>query len=91
MKKLISLLLCALMIMSLSLTAFAIPPENEGINPMSSYAVQHEHSGPAYDATCNGTMQTWRCICSSCGKHFTMSVKCPRGPHSPHHCEALPV
>lgn len=35
MKKFMSLLLCALMVMSLTLTAFAIPPEAPGTEPMS--------------------------------------------------------
>ena len=90
MKKIAAFFLCTLMVMSLSLPAFALTPDATGTEPVSPHSVSHTHSGFPYSATCNGTTQTWYCKCS-CGAYFTQTRTCPAGPHSPHHCEALPI
>ncbi len=90
MKKFISILLCALMVMSLFATVFAAPVPNGGTEVMSPYSARHTHSGFPYNATCNGTTQTWYCKCS-CGAYFIETHPCPAGPHNPGHCERLPI
>lgn len=150
MKKLISLILCALTIMTLSLTAFATPApvdkSGETMSPAGSnkpsaevqstcahswgyvrtvyngyvwrsnstcalevchklrcnicniatkdefeYMDPASHSGSVYAASCSGTVQTWHCTCSRCGGHFTKTITCPGGPHTPGYCKVLPV
>lgn len=150
MKKFTSFFLCALTIMTLSLTAFAAPaPDGKSGETMSgsnkpsaevqatthtciggetvgytwdthisyinndtcgrrgyiykrcvicgdvvteiSYTDTASHSGSVYAASCSGTVQTWHCTCSKCGGHFTKTITCPGGPHTPGYCKVLPV
>ena len=84
MKKLVSLLLCALMVMSLFATAFAAS--------VAPRAGCNHYGGTLYSATCNGTTQTWYYRnCAGCGGHYTESYRCLAGPHNPARCDALPI
>ncbi|MBD5099031.1 MAG: hypothetical protein HDT35_05705 [Clostridiales bacterium] len=91
MKKLISLFLCALMVMSLFATAFAAPI-GSGIEPVSPYSVTDEHIWTLYNATCNGTKQTWYYICAhaGCNAHKSEVHACPGAGHSSA-CHWLPI
>ncbi len=96
MKKFISILLCALMVMSLFATVFAAPVPSGGTEVMSPHGAcnhtQHGGTGTLYMSTCNGTMQTWYYrSCTGCGGTYTCFVRCPAAPHNPGHCERLPI
>lgn len=141
MKKMISLVLCALMAASLCLTAFAVdaPGGEAGIDPQSScphterismdasvdkgtfvnqgdgtcanpsfnkekctacgkiffaytpiYVNATAHSGSPYQASCNGTTQTWHCNCGRCGAYYVETHTCYAPSHK-NGCPALPV
>lgn len=102
MKKLISLFLCTLMILSLFATAFAVPPEgNDGetlngasttqpdTEPTSTHSGSDAHNWILYDSKCNGTMQTWYYRCH-CGAHTTEEYRCPGAVHGAA-CHWLPI
>ena len=95
MKKLISLLLCALMVSSLSLAAFAVPAPGNGVGEVLSPCATCSHTqngtGVLYSATCNGTTQTWYFRCANCHRTYTVHYTCPAGPHISSHCEFLPI
>ena len=85
MKKLVSLLLCALMVMSLFATAFAA-------SAAPRVTCTHPNGWTLYRATCNGTTQTWYYRCAAnCGATYTDTISCPAGPHNPGHCDRLPI
>lgn len=84
MKKLVSLLLCALMVMSLFATAFAAS--------VSPQAQCNHHGGTLYSSSCNGTTQTrYYRHCAECGSDYTIFHRCPAAPHNPGHCDRLPI
>ena len=84
MKKFISILLCALMVMSLLATVFAAPVPSGGTEVMSPHAVTDNHIWAVYNARCNGYTQTWnyKCTHSGCTATKTDTVPCPAAGHS---------
>lgn len=49
------------------------------------------HDDTVYDATCNGSMQTWKYDCTNCGSYLYTTYKdCPGMPHTGS-CRWLPV
>lgn len=98
MKRFISLLLCALMVLSLFTTAFALPTNGDddatlnGIRTPSPSFVCVHYGGTLYSATCNGTEQTWYYRnCVFCKRYYTSTRSCPAGPHNPARCDVLPI
>lgn len=106
MKKLISLFLCALMILSLFATAFAAPTEDndgetvngatqpgtESVSPCAANGNCGNHTWVLYDASCDGYWQTWyyRCGNSNCDVHKTDLRRCPGNDHRGG-CRWLPI
>lgn len=93
MKKLISLLLCALMVASLPLTAFAVPAPvggvGEGLSPCAVNGDCGNHSWVLYDASCDGYWQTWYYRCdnsdsndNNCNAHTTSRYRCIGKDHN---------
>lgn len=49
------------------------------------------HDDTVYDATCNGSVQTWKYDCTNCGSYLYTTYKdCPGMPHTGS-CRWLPV
>lgn len=155
MKKILALTLCVVMLMALSLTAFADAPNdrceidstnstggsNPGAEPQATcghnswriepyydttecayvsnaghhfamydkmvctvcgclYSLVRNGFGPTvphsggtlYNATCNGTTQTWYYrSCSACHANYTTLIPCAGGPHPNRPCIWLPL
>lgn len=54
------------------------------------YGTEADHSGSLYQATCNGTTQTWYYRCDTCNGSYYTNTPCPK-PHDDGYCNWLPV
>lgn len=80
------------MLMSLALPALALSPDEDGKDPMSTYAITRGHHYVLYDASCDGTTQTWyyKCDHDNCNSYMTETHAC-RGKDHKGGCLWLPI